>query len=57
MTEEQKAFDIDHFIRKTYTVMVPAVPKVGGFTTFQQTLKVNTVPLPDVQKVRLLLLA
>jgi len=50
-TDEQKQFDIDHFIRKTFNVTLPIVPKVHSFSVFKQVPKVNTVPVPDVQKI------
>jgi len=50
-TEEQKQFDIDHFIRKTYNVVMPVTTRTFSCTVFKQTQKVNAVPLPDVQKI------
>jgi hypothetical protein len=50
-TEEQKQFDIDHFIRKSFNVVIPIIPRTTSCTVFKQTQKVNAVPLPDVQKI------
>jgi len=50
-TDEQKQFDIDHFIRKSYNVVTPVVSRTCALTVFKQKQKANCVPLPDVQKI------
>jgi len=50
-SEEQHLFDIDHYIRKSYVALVPALAKTHAFTIFSQKPKVNVMPEPDVQKI------
>ena len=51
VTIEQQAFDIDHFIPKTFRLIVPTFSRVFPFVSFRQQERVNIVPVPDDEKV------
>jgi len=50
-SEDQQAFDIDNFVKRSYNVNLAVLPKVCGWTVYRQKLKINKVPIPDEEKI------
>jgi len=48
---QERAFDIDNFIRRTYNVNLPIFPKSFPLTMFRQKLRTNRVPAPDIERI------
>lgn len=51
-TENELSYNIDNFIPRRYSVQIPTMVKCCGITAFQQKLRPNIVPNPDVRKIR-----
>lgn len=48
---DQDIFDIDNFVRKSFTVNLSSQPRVSTWCSYSQTLKKNKVPDPGIDKI------
>jgi len=49
--KQEDAFDIDHFIRRTYNVQLPVFSKSFPITVFRQKMRINKLPAPDIGRI------